>query len=382
VSAPRGRILQVFPYHLAEETGGASGVRTVIESTIALADEWEHVVLVPGPSPFSASFEQLGAEVRSLGRREHLIVRRGSSVPALLHHAARLLVDVPRIGKMIVRDRIDIVHSHSSAYLGAVLAARLTGRPAVVHIHERLDAVQPNRAHLYRRLVALLASRVIVIAEFMRAEWVDCGARVVYVPNTARCGERAHATRGEPVIGFVGRVAPRKGIEYLLRAFALVRVRLPEARLVVVGGPAEPEDYPYLESLRSEVRALGLEESVVFAGPTGDVPAAMDGFRVLGFASPVDIAPITILEAMADGLPVVSASDGGAEEMVVDGETGFAVAPRDTAALADGLERVLEDGDLRLRLGAAARRRFDAVYGPARYAESIQAVYADLVRKR
>src|SRR5258706_13927752 len=96
MSYRRGRVLQVFPYHLSEGTGGASGVRTAVESSIVLTrQDWEHVVVVPGRSPFSSAFEQLGGTVRSLGRRRHLVLRRRSSPAGVLRHALQLAVAVP-----------------------------------------------------------------------------------------------------------------------------------------------------------------------------------------------------------------------------------------------------------------------------------------------
>jgi phosphatidylinositol alpha-1,6-mannosyltransferase len=178
----------------------------------------------------------------------------------------------------------------------------------------------------------------------------------------------------------VGRIAPRKGIEHLIRALPRVRKRVPDARLVVVGGPAEPEDHVYLASLRQEVAVRGLEDVVDFRGPAEDVAAALDAFSVLGFVSPVDIAPITVLEAMSRGVPIVSASDGGAEDMVVDGETGFRVEPRDDERIADRIADVLCNPALRMSMAAAARERFERGFGPAAYRDRLERLYRDLHR--
>jgi glycosyltransferase involved in cell wall biosynthesis len=249
-----------------------------------------------------------------------------------------------------------------------------------MHVHERMDRLPPRAARVYRRIAARLATRVVLIADFLHDEWAGSGASTVSIPNTV-AWDAVHDDVADPVVGFLGRVAPRKGIEHLIRALAIVRAELPEARLVVVGGPAEPEDFPYVEALRAEVARLGLDDAVELAGPTEDPAAALQRFAVLGFTSPIDIAPITVLQAMSVGLPVVSASDGGAAEMVEDGVTGYAVAPGDAAAIAAALLTLLRDPLLRRGMGVAARERFARLYGPERYRRQIEALYDELTRR-
>jgi glycosyltransferase involved in cell wall biosynthesis len=381
-AALRPRILQVFPYYLREDTGGASGVRSVIETTIRLTgDSWDHLVLVPGPSVHNTAFERAGARLVDLGRRDHLILRRGPLGAALPRHLAQLVRDVPRIARLLRRERVVLVHSHSSAYLGAAIAARLVRVPVIVHVHERLDRLPQRLARWYRRIVALSASRIVLIARFMVEEWRGAGARATYIPNTSLSEAATERTPGAPVVGFLGRIAPRKGIEHLLRAMPAVLSRCPDARLVVVGGPAEPEDYPYLDALKQETLALGISAAVSFAGPVEDVAEALTSFRVLGFASPIDIAPITVLQAMAAGLPVVSASQGGAEDMILEGDNGFNVQSCDDAAIADRLAELLTDDALWERMAAASRRRFEQSFGPEQYAKKLTDLYSELGRR-
>jgi glycosyltransferase involved in cell wall biosynthesis len=251
----------------------------------------------------------------------------------------------------------------------------------IVHVHERMDLLHPRLARVYRRLVGRLATRVVLIADFLLDEWQGSHAVIVSISNTVAWEVPEPRSSAAPVVGFLGRIAPRKGIEHLLHAFAIVHAELPEARLAVVGGPAEPEDYLYLAGLRAEVARLGLIDAVEFRGPVDDPAAALAGFAVFGFTSPIDIAPVTVLQAMALGVPVVVASDGGAREMVADGVTGLAVGPGDEAGIAAALLSILRDGDRRARMGAAGRERFVERYGPSRYAERIEELYRVLAAR-
>jgi glycosyltransferase involved in cell wall biosynthesis len=353
----------------------------VIQDVIrATEPECEHVVLVPGNSPFNDLFLEAGAtEILQLGRSSHLVLRRGAGPRSLLRHVGELALDVPRIVRWIRRLEVDLVHTHSSAYLGAALAARLARRPVVVHVHERMDALPPWLARLHRRTTALLATRIVVIARFMLEEWHDAGGKTVLIPNTSSFVPAQDPTSAQlPLIGFLGRVAPRKGIEYLIRALPVVLREVPLARLAIVGGPAEPEDHPYLEALRREARDAGVAAAVEFRGPTDDPAAFLRTLRVLGFVSPLDIAPVTVLQAMAAGIPVVCASDGGAEEFVADGEAGLQVPPRDHEAIGRAVTRVLVDDALHDRLAAGALARFRTEYGWDRYVSRILSLYREL----
>src|SRR5207247_11054153 len=104
---------------------------------------------------------------------------------------------------------------------------------------------------------------------------------------------------------------------------------------------------------------VGLAERVVFAGYRADVPAVLDEVDVVVLPSSVEGMPLVLLEAMAHRRPVVATPVGGTPEVVVDGETGLLVPPRDPRALADAIRRLLDDPDLAKRLGDAGRRRVE-----------------------
>jgi glycosyltransferase involved in cell wall biosynthesis len=153
-------------------------------------------------------------------------------------------------------------------------------------------------------------------------------------------------------IGILAALRPEKEHELLLAAVRRVVDAVPRARLVVVG---EGERRAGLEA---RAAALGLGEAVVFAGYRSDVPQVLAALDVLTLASSaVECFPISLLEAMATGLPAVCTDVGGVAEILVDGETGFLVASRDETALADRLTTLAADAGLRRRMGDAGRAR-------------------------
>ena len=157
----------------------------------------------------------------------------------------------------------------------------------------------------------------------------------------------------------VGRYHEQKNQRALIDAFALVWRRHPDWRLQLVG------EGPLQSALREQVDALGLGAAVSVGGPTAEVQARLLASSIFAMSSDFEGLPLVLAEAMACGVPCVSFDCApGIREIIADGADGLVVPPRDTAALAGAICRLIEDADLRQRMGAAARwniRRFAPV---------------------
>lgn len=176
-----------------------------------------------------------------------------------------------------------------------------------------------------------------------------------------------------PLVGTVGNLRAWKGHEVLLEAAVRVRRAIPDARFVLVGhGPLE-------EDVRRRARELGLDGAVVFAGARDDAPRVAGAFDLFALPSLSEGLAIALIEAMALGRPAVVTRVGGLMEVVEHGREALVVDPGDPEALADAIVTLLEDADLRGRLGEAGRRRaaeFDIRNAVRRHEE----VYAELLR--
>ncbi|MFA6232674.1 MAG: glycosyltransferase family 4 protein [Bacteroidota bacterium] len=163
-----------------------------------------------------------------------------------------------------------------------------------------------------------------------------------------------------PVIICPRRLEPKNGVEYFIRAVPLVRVEIPEAQFLIVGG-GFPEERKRFEALLKEA---GQSHDVFF---TGNVPnTAMPKFYALAtvaaLPSLMEATSISGLEAMASGLPLVGTKVGGIPEIIEDGESGMLVDPRNPEQLAAAFIRLLKDAGLRARLGEGARRRVEETF--------------------
>lgn len=280
----------------------------------------------------------------------------GLEVVSVRMRGARDLRAVRALARLIRRERVSIVHTHSSvdAWVGG-LAARVAGVPVVRTRHVSIR-IRRRWNPVYR----WLADRVITSGEAIRRLVVESGVdprRVVAIPAGVDLGEFGGAGDGDgvrerlglsrPVIGSVAMFRGSKGHAHLIDAFAMVHARHPSARLLLVGDGIRR---PWVEGL---ARERGLGEAVVFTGFRADVPDLLRSMDCFVLASTrTEGVPQSLLQAFAAGVPAVASAIGGIPEVVRDGETGVLVQPEDAAALARAIESVLGDP-----AGAAARAR-------------------------
>ncbi|WP_337176198.1 glycosyltransferase family 1 protein [Paludisphaera sp.] len=301
---------------------------------------------------------------------------------------------------------------HANFFMSGLVASevrRRVGAPFVVTFHalgrvRRLhqggaDAFPEERLAIEGR-VASEADRVLAECpqdeEDLIAHYGADPARLTTVPCGFDPGEFSPTHRREararlglpldaPIVLQLGRMVPRKGVDNVIRALALVRrAHGVPARLVVVGGESrdpDPAFTPEIGRLQAIARAEGVAASVRFVGGRGrdelrDYFGAADVFATTPWYEPFGITP---LEAMACGVPVVGSAVGGIKSTVLDGETGFLVPPDDPPALADRLARVLTQPSLRDAMGRRALRHVNARYTWKRVARSIAEVYEEVL---
>jgi glycosyltransferase involved in cell wall biosynthesis len=177
---------------------------------------------------------------------------------------------------------------------------------------------------------------------------------------------------GAPVVGNVAALVPHKGQRHLLAAAALVLREVPDARFVVAG---EGELRPALER---QIRDLSLEKHVVLAGFRPDVMSLHKGFDLFVMSSVTEGLGTSLLDAMACGKAIVATAAGGIPEVVVDGETGVLVPPRDDAALAAAIVTLLKDDARRAAMGRAGLARVRRHFSAERMVQETLRVYAGL----
>ena len=281
---------------------------------------------------------------------------------------------VLRLARWLRCQRIDVVHTHDDRQLlyGA-LAARLARVPRVIHTrHGRSLGLSPRQ----QRLVALAARRIHRFVCVSR-DAARLSARQG-IPRQKLCIiwngidlDRFSFTGLHPdgPAVLVARLSPEKDIGTLIEAARLMVRREPSFRLEIAG------DGTCLTELQDWTRRLGLEDRVRFLGATHFVHGVLSRARLFVLSSISEGVSLTLLEAMATGLPVVATDVGGNPEVVSHGETGLLVAPRDPAALARAIWRVWSDRNLGRELGAAGRRRVEKHFEVRRMVAQYEKLY-------
>jgi glycosyltransferase involved in cell wall biosynthesis len=285
----------------------------------------------------------------------------------------------------------DVVHIHSALApavtvvraMVLALAGRARGCAVIVHAHGgniQTWLTSPWRRFLMR--VAMLpAHRVVAVwtAGLEALRHVLPEERLGLIDNGVPVHRYAEPRTGRalPRVLYVGLLTPRKGVVDLLAASKLLRERGVAHELCLLGGT--PDEGPAAEA---EVRAA-LDESTRLLGtrPPEEMPEAFADADVFCLPSWWEAMPLSVLEAMAAGLPVVATDVGDVARAVADAVTGHVVPPRDPEALADALERLLTDPELRRRMGAAGRARVTEKFSSEVTAEEVSSLYAELERR-
>ncbi len=310
---------------------------------------------------------------------------------------------VLRLREIIRRDRPHILHTHT-AKAGAVgrTAARLAGdaRPPVVvhtfHGHMLKGEFGPVRTRLYRAVEHSLArtnDALIAVSPEVRDELVEVGvapaSRFAVVRLGIELAERMagasdgaslRASLGIPddrfCVGWVARMSAVKQPEDVLRAIRELRDRGIDAALILIG------DGPEREWLEQRAREFDLVEGVHFVGFQNDVGPWFHAFDVLLLTSRSEGTPVSAIETLASGRPVVATDVGGTRDVVSDGVSGFLVPFGDVSAAAERLERLARDPGLRATMGAAGQAHALSSYGVPRLVGDIDRLYRALLGEK
>jgi glycosyltransferase involved in cell wall biosynthesis len=331
---------------------------------------------------FALRFAALGAR----GTVADEIEACGWSVTALGAPPGVRVSIMLRLARLIRDERTDIVHTHNTKpLLYAGPAARLAGHRnrgrgrtrGVIHTRHGQRHGATARQDVMFGLASYCADRMVCVSE-------DSARRCLGDRTTPRRIRTIHngidlerfayagpAAEGPAV--FVGRLTPEKDVATLLHATAIVAENRASFRLKIAGaGPCEA-------GLTRLTNALGLDAHVEFLGEVRDVPALFRRSSLLVLPSVTEGLPLTVLEAMACGLPVVATRVGGTPEAVADGDTGLLVPAGDPNALAAALLDIQDDAQRARRMGLAGCRRvaerFDVRTMVARY----QSLYEEVL---
>jgi glycosyltransferase involved in cell wall biosynthesis len=371
------RLRVVYLDHVARLSGGEIAMLRLLPHL-----ERAHAHVILGEDGVLAErLQQAGVSVEVLpfaasareARRDTVRLGRISPIAAL-----RTLAYVVRLARRLRQLQPDLVHTNSlKAGMYGGLAAKAARVPLVWHLRDRIaeDYIPSFAVRLVRTLIARLADGVIanstatldtLPAHERERGWV--------IPDSVELsGHPRAAERDSATFGMLGRIAPWKGQDLFLRAFAAA-FPTGDERAVVVGAPMFGEQ-AYERELHELASRLGLAGRVEFRGFREDVWRELASFDVLVHASVVP-EPFgqVVLEGMAAGLAVIAPDEGGPATVIADGQTGRLFRSRDPDALAAAMKTLRADPAERRRLGSAARLAAEG-YHPRILAKRLEDMY-------
>jgi glycosyltransferase involved in cell wall biosynthesis len=295
------------------------------------------------------------------------------SLPHLVYHKARRMLtgagleaETTAAYLKVFRDyKIEaVLAEYGETGVQVMDAAERSDVPLIVHFHgydASVNSVLAEHKHTYPRMFGI-ASAIIAVSRAMRCKLIDLGApaeKVHYNPYGVDCAQFSGAdpAAAPPIFLAVGRFIEKKAPQITVSAFARLLQSCPHARLRMIG------EGPLLEKCQTLAKELGIDDAVEFLGAQNHsvIKHEMQTARCLVKHSVVSATgdsegtPLTILEAGATGLPVVSTRHAGIPDVVLEGETGFLVEEHDDASMAQHMVRIAQEPELAGMMGRAAR---------------------------
>jgi glycosyltransferase involved in cell wall biosynthesis len=360
------------------DSNGFGGAEQVMLQLLEGLDRarWRPVLLhhtEPGLARLVAGAQALDVECRvapRLSRRQHL----GSGLREFV--------------RILQAERPAVFHAHLPAPLTGkygLLAAALGRVPAVVATAHLLDDRPADwRERVSQRMVTACVDRYLAVSDGVarrlraRSGMPERKLRVIRNgvavdrfrrPPDLRLRAELTGGREQPIVLTIARLDAQKGHVHLLAAAA----EIPDALFLLAGDGAER---PRLEA---EARALGVADRVRFLGHRDDIPELLALCDLFVLPSLYEGLPLSVLEAMAAGRPVVATAVGGTDEAVLHGETGLLVAPGDASALRDAVRALLADPDRAARMGEAGGIRACREFSAGRMIAQVTGVYEELL---
>jgi glycosyltransferase involved in cell wall biosynthesis len=325
----------------------------------------------------------LGEELRAEGFLIHVLGRR----PGVDLGCSR------RLARFLREQNVDLLHCHQySPFFYGICARLLCRRPPVLFTeHGRPHPDFPRRKRIVaNRLLLERRDRVISVGQAVRqalvanegipADRVAVICNGVNLAQPAACHGRRDEVRRELNLGsndlvllHVARLHPIKDHATALRMLALMLGRQPNSRLILAG------EGPEREIIQRHIAELGIGQKVRLLGVRSDVPRLLAAADIAILTSLNEGIPLTLIEAMAAGLPVVATNVGGVGEIVKDGVSGFLAAAADPAALAGKALLLATDPELRSRMGESGRARAHALFSEARMLAEYRHLYEEML---
>ena len=355
------------------------GAERLIETQALLGDRerFEYIVCsLTGGGDLVPHIESAGARVVLMGKR-----RRGD------------LTIIPGIARIMEREKIDLLHLHneSGAFWGTLAAICSRRRVPIVRTEHR-PWIPRELPLIYRSLHRSLAgrsSRIICVSGYVRSSHEkhepELAGRFETIPNGVRIdafddlpGKREARAMFKlppdtPIVGTIGRLVPVKNQRLLIEAFSIIHSERPDAHLAILG------EGPLAGALAAQAADLNLSNEISFVRSTPSAEAFLRSLDVFALSSDSEGMPLTLLEAMAAGVPVAATGVGGIPEVIENGDDGYLVPPASPKLLARVISSLLSHPGDALEMGSRGREKVERCFSAERAVRDTERIYREIL---
>jgi glycosyltransferase involved in cell wall biosynthesis len=375
--------------------GLISGAERVLQNLIARLNraEFEPVIAIPESGKLFTELTNQGMKVYPI--QTPLLIRTYNPVKL-----CRYIIDFYKVTKrlnvIIIQENISLLHANSfSAHLYSILAAKITKRPIIWHMHDIITPRWFNKPVVW--FAGKMANKIVAVSNAVRDSLLKFGIaedKIQTVYNGMDCeisvptALERQQIRNEfaisdhtVVITMVGAITPWKGQHILLQTAVKLASSIPSVRYLLIGDILLDSDKVYQQNLLNIVKQNQLESQIVFTGFRSDVSKIMAASDIIVHSSvKPDPLPTVILEAMALKKPVIAARIGGVPEIIESGITGLLFIPENVTELATAVNQLVINQNMRERIGEAARKRIEQSFNIIQNIFQIESIYRQLVR--
>jgi glycosyltransferase involved in cell wall biosynthesis len=341
--------------------------------------------------------------LKERGHKVHLFCRKNST---LEKEASNRNIDtislsennsgiksIRSLKRIISREKYDIVHSHLSHDLWVVVPAlKFSGSKAKLFLSKHMGS-GISKKDLFHRYLYGRVNHIFAVSNYVKDSVLKtCPVKenvisILYPSLNLKNYNSADFNKNnirkefniDPkaiVIGMSGRFSPGKGQEEFLKAVKILKEEIKDNIFFIIAGGASFGEDKYEKKIHNFSKELGISDSVLFTGYRKDMARVLSAMDIFIFPSHEESFGITLTEAMALGLPVVASKKAGVLDIVLDGESGLLVEPRNAAALAEAIKKFIENPELRAQFGRSARKRAEEIFNAEDELNILEEYYA------
>jgi len=298
------------------------------------------------------------------------------------------------LSRYINRHAIDIVHADYSRDLFTLVPALKWSKPTPLVLHKHVGTIRPKNLpvhpYLYRNVDFVIAISKVIEKNLLETHplrpqqvgiihhGIDMDRFVPDPQSRERVRRELGIGEQERLVGIVGRLNESKGHLQFLEVAQRILPNFPDTRFVIVGEASRGEDEE-ANAILDKIEKADLKERMILTGYRDDVPDLLGAMDLFLFPTHAEAFGLVIVEAMAMGLPVVSANCDGVPDIVEDGRTGLLVPPRDVDGLTLAVTELLGNEEKRRTFGQAGRQRAEDLFSEEKMCEKMEDLYRRLI---